>query len=43
MDLESLKGLKDATPEDKKLAEELIQAEEKAGISHPQQSVEGKE
>jgi len=36
MDLKSLEDLKDATPEDIKLAQELQDAEKKEGIPHPE-------
>ena len=36
MDLKSLEGLKDATPEDIRLAQEVEDAEKKQGIPHPE-------
>jgi hypothetical protein len=38
MDKQSLKDLKDATPEDQKVAEDLEKAEREAGIPHPEEN-----
>lgn len=40
MDKQSLKDLKDATPEDRKVAADLEQAEREQGIPHPAEAPE---